>query len=118
MTLDPFTVPQPTATIAAADQRARVVVAGMVVRVESVRWVGGPVLEVDLQDLTGTIGLVFTGRHAIAGVGPGAVLAAAGTVGRRRGRSVILNPQMWLEPTGEAEAVDGFFLDPAYRLLA
>jgi hypothetical protein len=42
MTVDLFTVLQPTGMIAAADHRAHVVVAGMVVRAESVRWVGGP----------------------------------------------------------------------------
>jgi hypothetical protein len=105
MTVDPFTVPQPTGTIAAADHRARVVLAGMVIRAEPARWVGGRVLEVDLQDLTGTIRLAFMGRHEIAGVEAGTVLTAAGTVGRHVGHAVILNPQVWLQPANYSDEV-------------
>jgi hypothetical protein len=42
------------------------VVAGVVVQVEPVHWVGGPVLEVELRDLSGTIRLVFMGRRQVA----------------------------------------------------
>lgn len=88
--------PRATGKIGAAEPRARVVVTGIVVRVEPVRWVGGPVLEVQLRDETGVLGLAFLGRRAIGGVVPGALMTVAGTVGRHHGRTVILNPELWL----------------------
>jgi hypothetical protein len=102
---DPFTVPPASHPIEALVPRSRAVVAGIVVRAEEVRWVGGPVLEVDLQDQTGTLTLALFGRHEVCGVHPGALLTVAGAVGRRDGRLVILNPGLWLNPEPTAPDV-------------
>lgn len=104
----PLAAPAATSPIDAARPRTRVVVTGLVVRVDPVRWVGGPVLEVDLRDPTGTLTLAFFGRRWIAGVQPGSVVTAAGTVGRREGRPLILNPQLWLH----AERTEPFVAHP------
>jgi hypothetical protein len=95
-TQDPFTVPGRTHPIGAVVHRDRVVVTGIAVRVTAVRWVGGPVLEVDLRDETGSLRLAFVGRRGIAGVQPGALLTVAGVVGRHRGEPVVFNPFLWL----------------------
>lgn len=65
------------------------------------RGAGGPVLEVDLSDGTATLGLVFLGRRRIAGISIGRVVTAAGMVGTRHGRLVLLNPLYWLSAHGE-----------------
>jgi hypothetical protein len=39
---------------------------------------------------------VFLGRRGIAGIEPGRELTATGTVGRRLGRPIVLNPRYWL----------------------
>lgn len=96
---DPFEAPRPTHDIGSAAVRNRVVIAGLVVKTEAARWVGGPVFEAVLHDLTGSVVLVFLGRRSIGGVEPGAVLTAAGTVGQHSGRSVVLNPRVWLAGT-------------------
>ena len=94
--LDPFRAPVATRRAGSVMARELVVVAGIVVGVEATCWVGGPVLEVELRDVTGTICLAFLGRRSIGGVELGALVTAGGTVGRRRGRALILNPLVWL----------------------
>lgn len=94
--VDPFRAPSPTQWLGSVAARERVVVAGIVVRTETVGWVGGPVLEVELRDVTGSICLAFLGRKEIAGIHPGVLLTAAGTVGLRDGHLLVLNPQTWL----------------------
>jgi hypothetical protein len=97
---DPFVVPAGSVKIGLARPRRHVVLTGIVVRCELVGWAGGPVLEVDLRDETGVICLPFFGRRHLGGVAPGALVTAAGTVGRHGGRPVILNPQIWLRAAG------------------
>jgi hypothetical protein len=103
-----FVAPPATGGIGSAGQRQRVVLSGLVVRVVSAQWVGGPVLEVRLRDLSGEISLAFLGRKVVGGVEPGALVTVAGTVGRRQGRATILNPQIWLEGArpGRSGSVD------------
>lgn len=93
---DPFVVPSPSHRIGDAPFRSRVVLRGLVLQVEAVAWGGGPVLEVTVSDGSGAICLAFLGRRAIGGVEPGREVTAAGTVGRRRGRPLLLNPSYWL----------------------
>jgi hypothetical protein len=73
-----------------------VVVSGTVATAGPVRWTGGQVLEAEITDGTGSITLVFLGRDHLGGVEPARRVVAAGTLGRHRGRKVILNPQIWL----------------------
>ena len=53
---------------------------------------GGPCLEAELSDGTGSVLLRWWGRRAITGVAEGAVLVAEGTVLMERGRPVLVNP--------------------------
>jgi hypothetical protein len=93
---DPFVAPSPSHRVGDAPTRSRVVLRGLVVGVEVVPWGGGPVLEVTISDASGAMRLAFLGRHSIGGVEPGRVLTAAGTVGRRDGRPLLINPLYWL----------------------
>lgn len=93
---DPFVAPQPSHRIADAPARGRVVLRGLVVGVEVAQWSGGAVLEVTLFDGSGEMCLAFFGRRQIGGIETGRVLTAGGTVGRRRGRPILLNPHYWL----------------------
>lgn len=103
-----FERPRATGPIGSVGQRQRVVVSGLVVEAGCAGWVGGPVLEVRLRDLSGEITLAFLGRKALGGVRPGSVITAAGTVGHHHGLTTILNPQIWLEGarTTGARSVD------------
>jgi hypothetical protein len=94
--LPPFVAPTPSHRIADAPARARVILRGRIVDVEISRWVGGLVLEVTVSDGSSSICLVFLGRRGIAGIEPGRELTATGTVGRRLGRPIVLNPRYWL----------------------
>jgi hypothetical protein len=71
-------------------------VRGVVREVRATRWIGGPVLEITLTDVTGDVRLAFLGRRCIAGVEPGRELTAAGTISSHRGRPLVLNPWYWL----------------------
>lgn len=94
--LDPFHAPQPTSTISDARGRSRVVLRGLVLDVDPVEWVGGPVLEVTVSDGSGSLCLAFFGRHRIGGLEPGRVVTVAGTLGTQAGRPTLLNPCYWL----------------------
>ena len=96
--VDPFVAPAQSHRIADAPIRFRVVLKGLVVDVTVTQWAGRPVLEVTLTGGAGEIVLAFLGRHAVGGIGPARLLTAAGTVGLRGGRRLILNPIYWLHP--------------------
>ena len=65
---------------------------------------GTPALECTLVDGSGAINVVFLGRRAIAGVGPGTVMVVEGTVGRHRGLLAVINPEYELvADTGRAD---------------
>jgi hypothetical protein len=100
----PFTTPDATHTITSAPVRGSVVVRGRVARVVVVGWAGGPVVEATLRDVDAgadpgdELTLVFLGRRTVGGLEIGCHLTAAAVVARHRGRRVLLNPQLWLEP--------------------
>lgn len=99
----PVVAPAPSHRIADAPARALVSLRGRIVDVDVSHWVGGPVLEVTVSDSSSSICLAFLGRRGIAGLEPGRVLTATGTVGRRLGRPIVLNPRYWLHASlGEA----------------
>ena len=93
---DPFRAPTPTTVVADARARERVVVEGWVTGLSVAQWVGGPTLEVALDDGSAVITLALLGRRSVAGVGLGTPLVAAGTVGVRHGALLLLNPELWL----------------------
>ena len=78
--------------------RQRAAVRGTVTAARPRQWPGGPVLEVELRDATGSLEAVFFGRRHIAGVEPGHRLTAEGVTVRRYGRPVLMNPLIWIEP--------------------
>lgn len=65
-------------------------------RVSSVRVQPGSgvaTLELTLTDASGSIAVVFLGRHRIAGISPGTGLHVSGIVGTHHGRPALLNPR-------------------------
>lgn len=76
---------------------------GRVTACRPTRWVGGTVLEVDLEDLTGSVLLAFFGREHVGGIEVGRTLTAVGTAGHRADRLVYLNPLFWLHADEPAE---------------
>jgi len=99
---NPVTEPAVTHELGEAPDRTRIVIQGTVRDVEIVPWAGAPVLEVSLEDGTDSVTLVFFGRRGLSGIQPGRRLAAQGTIGRHRGRRVILNPATWLHADDRA----------------
>lgn len=70
-------------------------------RAVSQRTVGGlPAIEAELDDGSASLGLVWLGRRAIAGVRPGRELTASGRVAMAQGRPVLFNPRYELRPLG------------------
>lgn len=66
-----------------------------------------PVVEVDIYDGTGTITLIWLGREAISGIGPGARLIVRGFAAKRGNHRVMYNPRYEiLAPSGEALSED------------
>jgi hypothetical protein len=53
---------------------------------------GSATLECVIEDETGAMSLVFTGRSKLAGVECGTRIRAQGTAAEHRGRLAILNP--------------------------
>ena len=93
---DPFTAPAPTA-ISTARVRHRVAVAGTVTDLTVRRWAGGiPALHVTVTDDTGSLVVAFVGRTSVTGVDLGRTVTVAGAVIRHRGRSLVMNPYLWL----------------------
>jgi len=90
-----------TIPISSVRWRRPVVVAGRVrtVRVQPVA--GTATLEVVIEDETGAISAVFSGRSRVGGIGVGTRVRVAGTAGRHRTRLAILNPSY--ELLGRAE---------------
>ncbi|HEY7069207.1 MAG TPA: hypothetical protein VH479_03795 [Acidimicrobiales bacterium] len=78
--------------------RERAAVRGTVAAARDTRWTGGPVLEVDIEDPTGSLMVAFFGRHHIAGVEPGHRVTVEGVPVRRHGHPVLMNPLLWVEP--------------------
>ena len=76
--------------------RTRVCVAGEVTRLRVVPRAGSPSLEVAIDDGTGTVIAVFTGRRHIPGIDPGRAMTIDGVARDDHGRLLMLNPQYTL----------------------
>ena len=113
-------------TVAAAQPRGRVVLAG---RLDTVvcRDRHDPRVEAMMDDGTGQITLRWLGRHAVPGVTPGALMTVEGTVVDERGHWVLLNPiYQFHHPSGSVDGgpegrdglpavAPGDAVDPAYE---
>jgi hypothetical protein len=93
---DPFVVPATSPPLADVRARDRVAVAGRAAAMACAPWDGGPTLEVTVDDGTGTLVLALVGRQRLAGIEIGRELVAGGTIVRHRGRSILMNPNLWL----------------------
>ncbi len=60
---------------------------------------GHPALEVELQDGSGTVTLVWLGRRQIPGIDPGRTIRIWGRVSCHEGRRLVYNPRYELLPT-------------------
>ena len=78
--------------------RQRVDVTGEVTHLRVVPRAGSPSLEVSIDDGTGTVVAVFTGRRSITGIDPGRAVVVAGVAREDRGRILMLNPEYTLLP--------------------
>jgi hypothetical protein len=87
--------------VAACTDRVPVTVLGTVKSLTIRPRAGVPALEAELYDGSGTVTLVWLGRRAIAGLGPGRQLRATGRITTAEGRRLIYNPRY------EMTAVDG-----------
>ena len=84
-----------TTTIGAMEPRKEATVAGQIASLRIVpSSTGSPWLEATVQDGTGTLVVLWTGRRRIAGVKPGAKLIVSGrpTPAGRTGRPTLYNP--------------------------
>ena len=88
--VEPAAVP-----LAEAPERTPVVVSGRVGSVETAHWAGGTVVEATLVDGDASLVLVFFSLGRAAGLQGGDRVVAQGTIGRHRGRAVMLNPATW-----------------------
>ena len=85
-----------TERIAEVKPRAEAIVAGEITSVAMVpRPDGSPWLEVTVNDGTGALRVLWTGRRRIAGIKPGQRIKVSGrcTPGRSTGRLLLYNPK-------------------------
>lgn len=82
-------------TIAEAEPRKEITVAGEISSMRIVPRAGTPALEVTVKDGSGSLMIVWTGRSRIPGVGPGKrlVVSGRGTPSGAGGRLTLLNPR-------------------------
>jgi hypothetical protein len=59
-----------------------------------------PTVDAELYDGSGSVHLVWLGRHRIPGIEPGRQLVARGRLAERDGAKVIFNPWYELKPAG------------------
>jgi RecG-like helicase len=83
--------------IADAHERQRIVVAGRIVSTRCVRHGSGPAYRCELDDGSGTLGLLFLGRKEVPGFAIGQQCTVAGTVQRDALGLVTWNPWYRLE---------------------
>jgi hypothetical protein len=76
--------------------RTPVLLAGEVTAVRVVPRAGSPSLEVALNDGSGAVTLVFTGRRRIPGIEPGRILKVEGVARDERGVVIVMNPRYTL----------------------
>lgn len=79
--------------IADCEPRARVVIAGRIRNVRLAPMRQSKRFEAEVDDGSGTVTLVFLGRHSVDGVVPGAHIKAAGRVCTQAGGKAIFNPR-------------------------
>ncbi|MDQ6783527.1 MAG: OB-fold nucleic acid binding domain-containing protein, partial [Actinomycetota bacterium] len=85
--------------IASLQSRERARVAGRIRSVTVQPWGSVPTLECDLTDDHQSLTVAFLGRRQVAGLEPGSRIVVDGTVGTRRGRLMIINPDYELLPS-------------------
>lgn len=84
--------------VARCHDRERVSVAGTL-RTVTLRPLGGvPTLEAELFDGTGSVALVWLGRHRIPGIEPGRDVVARGRLSVAEGRRLLYNPEYEIKP--------------------
>ncbi len=81
-----------TTPIGAVKDRGRARVAGRIRSVTVQPWGSVPTLECDLTDDHRSLTVAFLGRRQIPGLEPGSRIVVDGTVGMRRGRLLMINP--------------------------
>jgi RecJ-like exonuclease len=59
-----------------------------------------PTVDAELFDGSGSVHLIWLGRHRISGIEPGRMVTARGRVAEHGGRLVIFNPWYELRPVG------------------
>lgn len=89
------------APIASCAERELVRVAGTLRTVTLRPRAGVPTLEAELFDGSASLGVVWLGRRAIAGVEPGRKMIVWGRITMHHGRPVIFNPTYELRPFGQ-----------------
>lgn len=87
-----------TTAVADAPERGPVRLRGEVSALQVVPRAGAPSLEVTLDDGTGRVVAVFSGRRRIGGLDPGRAVEVEGVARRERGRLVLSNPAYTLLP--------------------
>jgi amino acid transporter len=85
-------------SIGSLHNRERARVAGRVRSVTVQPWGSVPTLECDLTDDDQSMTVAFLGRRQIPGIEPGVRVVVDGTVGMRRGRLMMINPDYELLP--------------------
>jgi amino acid transporter len=78
--------------------RQRVDVTGEITQLRVVPRAGSPSLEISIDDGTGTVVAVFTGRRSITGIVPGRAVLVAGVAREDHGQILMLNPDYTLLP--------------------
>jgi hypothetical protein len=78
--------------VADAVDRGRVVVSGSICKTETVRLGGSVAYECLLEDSTGSLTLVFVGRHSVPGMAVGSSCVVEGTARSAHGRLEVWNP--------------------------
>lgn len=82
--------------VASCTDRTRVTIRGTISSVTLQPRAGAAELTAELYDGTGTVTLLWTGRHRIAGIEPGRQLVAEGRISRHEDKYVIYNPRYTL----------------------
>lgn len=91
------TIPR-DATIAEAPDRRPIRLAGEITGSRVVPHAGSPSLELSVNDGTGTLRVVFTGRRGIPGLDTGRGIVVEGVTRRENGSLVVVNPSYTLLP--------------------
>ena len=88
--------------IGTCEDRQQVNLTGTVSSITLSPRAGHPALEVELQDGSGVVTLVWLGRRQIPGIDAGRTLKIAGRISCHEGRRLVYNPRYELLPTPTA----------------